>query len=177
MCLNEHGFTIWLTGLPGAGKTTLAKLLEEKLKSMGYRVENLDGDEIRRGISSDLGFSKEDREKHIKRVTYVAKVLTRNGVIVIVSLISPYRKIREYARKEIGNFVEVFVNCPVEICEKRDPKGLYKKARAGEIKDFTGISAPYEEPLNPEVVVNTHLETPEESCEKIIEKIKEIGYI
>jgi adenylylsulfate kinase len=153
-CLRE-GFGVWLTGLPASGKTTIARALEKALRKKGLSVEVLDGDEVRKNLSPDLGFTKEDREIHAKRVAYVTKLLVRNGVVVIVGLISPFRDFREHARKQIGNFVEVWVKCPLEECMRRDPKGLYKKAMNGEINDLTGIQEPYEEPLNPEVTVDT----------------------
>lgn len=174
---SKKGFTVWLTGLPGSGKTTIARVLKEKLEKTKFKVESLDGDEVRKGLSSDLGFSEEDREKHARRVAYVSKLLSRNGIAVIVALISPYRRVRDFARSEIPDFVEVFVNCPLEVCVQRDPKGLYKKAFKGEIKDMTGLQAPYEEPINHEITVDTHKESPEESAEKIIKKLEELGYI
>lgn len=176
MC-GEKGFTLWFTGLSGAGKSTISKVVERELKERGRKVEILDGDEVRENLSKGLGFSKEDRDTNIKRIGYVAKLLARNGVAVITAAISPYREVRDYIREDNKDFVEVFVNCPVEKCIERDVKGLYKKAIAGEIKQFTGISDPYEEPLNPEVVVATHLETPEESAAKIIKKLEELNYL
>jgi adenylylsulfate kinase len=170
------GFTVWLTGLPGAGKTTTARGLEHALKTKGLRVEVLDGDEIRKALSPEAGFSREDRERHIRRVAHVSKLLARNGVAVIVSLVSPYRSVREHARREIRNFVEVWVKCPLETCIQRDPKGLYKKALAGELENMTGIQDPYEEPLNPEVVVDTEAEPPEACVEKILNKLRELDY-
>jgi adenylyl-sulfate kinase len=171
----DRGFTIWFTGLSGAGKSTLANLVEERLRGMGRRVELLDGDEVRQNLSSGLGFSKADRDANIRRIAYVAKLLSRNGVVAITAAISPYRDIRREARDEITGhgvhptrFVEVFVNCPLEVCEERDVKGLYRRARAGEIGQFTGISDPYETPEHAEVVVHTDRETPEESAEAIL---------
>ncbi len=169
---NDKGFVIWFTGLPGSGKTTLANEIQKILRSHGYRVEILDGDEIRKGLSRDLGFSKEDREKHNERVMFVAKILSRNGVITLVPLISPYREIRDRARNEIENFIEVYVRCPLDILIKRDPKGLYKKALAGEIKNLTGLQDPYEEPLNPDIVIDTDKLTIEESVNKILSYLK-----
>lgn len=173
----QAGFTIWFTGLPSSGKTTVAKLVERELRARGLKVERLDGDIVRQSLSRDLGFTREDRDKNIERVTFVAKLLTRNGVAALTSFISPYREKRDQARKEIGRFVEVYVKCPVEICMRRDPKGLYQKALAGEIENFTGISDPYEEPLNPEVVIETDKETPEESAAKILARLEELEYI
>ncbi len=172
---NEKGFVLWFTGLPGAGKTTLAERIRKILEDNGRRVEVLDGDEIRKGLSKDLGFSKEDREKHNERVIFVAKLLSRNGVATLVPLISPYRGVRERARSEITNFVEVFVRCPLDVLIKRDPKGLYKKALAGEINNLTGLQDPYEEPLSPELIVNTNVESVEESVEKILSYLRSRG--
>ncbi len=173
----SKGVTIWLTGLPGSGKTTISRILEKELKSRGTRVETFDGDEVRKNLSSDLGFSKQDRELHAKRVTYVSKLLSRNGVVAIVALISPYREFREKARNEIPDFVEVYVKASLETCSKRDPKGLYKKALAGEIKDLTGLQEPYEEPLKPEVLVDTEHSTPDEGANLIISKLRELHYL
>jgi len=171
------GVTVWMTGLPGSGKTTLAHVIEGKLKSKGSKVEIFDGDEVRKNLSSGLGFSREDRETHAKRVAYVSKLLSRNGVVAIVALISPYRSSRENARKEISNFVEVYVKCSLETCAKRDPKGLYKKARMGEIKDLTGPQDPYEEPLHPEIIVDTEHSTEEESANFVVARLHELGYL
>ena len=171
------GFTIWMTGLPGSGKSTLAELLKSILVNEHDRyVEVLDGDEIRKGISRDLGLSKEDREEHARRVSFVAKVLARNGVVAIVSLISPYRASRAEAREMIGpeRFVEVYVRAPLSVCEERDPKGLYAKARSGEITNMTGIQAPYEEPLQPDLTIDTSKSSPEESARELIRGLKTI---
>lgn len=173
----EQGLTIWFTGLSGAGKSTVANILAERLKGMGRRVELLDGDEIRKNLSSGLGFSKEDRDANIRRIAFVAKLLSRNGIIAISAAISPYREIRDEARGDIANFVEVFVDCPLEVCEERDVKGLYARARSGEIQQFTGISDPYEAPSSAEVVLHTDRETPEQSVEKIIDKLGELEYL
>lgn len=173
----QKGFTVWFTGLPCSGKSTIGDIISGKLKEMGLKVERLDGDIVRKSLSRDLGFSEEDRNKNIERVTFVAKLLTRNGVAVVTSFISPYRKIREHARKEIGNFVEVYTKCSVETCIQRDRKGMYKKAIAGEIPDFTGISAPYEEPVAPEILIDTEKEITEECVNKVMNKLKELGYI
>jgi adenylylsulfate kinase len=175
-----RGFVIWMTGLSGSGKTTLAGILDETLRTKFDRyVEILDGDEFRKGISRDLGLSKEDREEHARRVSYVAKILARNGVISVVALISPYRKSREEARETVGRdkFVEVYVKASLETCEKRDVKGLYKKARAGEITNMTGIQAPYEEPTDPQIVIDTEKSTPTESAEHIISELIRQGYL
>jgi adenylylsulfate kinase len=178
--LREHqqaGVTIWFTGLSGAGKTTISRALGKELKSSGYKVELLDGDVVRQNLTKGLGFSKEDRDENIRRVGFVAELLTRNQVIVLVSAISPYQEIRQEVRERIGNFVEVYVNAPLEVCEQRDVKGLYKKARAGEIKNFTGIDDPYEPPLNSEVECRTDLESLEESVSKVLAKLQELGYL
>lgn len=175
--MTHHGFCIWLTGLPSAGKTTIAKALTPKLRNLGWNVELLDGDEIRTGISSDLGFDRKARETHAGRVTYVAKVLARNGVIPIVALISPYRTSRTRARENIGAFVEVYVTTPIEVCEQRDVKGLYKRARAGEIKEMTGIDDPYEPPEHAEIIVDTLDHTAEQSADLIIHELREGGWL
>lgn len=175
--MKQRGVTVWFTGFSGAGKSTIAEALTKELKSSGYGLEVLDGDEIRENLTKDLGFSKEDRDTNIRRIGFVAKLLTRNGVIVLVPVISPYREIREEMRKNISDFVEVFVNAPLSVCEERDVKGLYKKVRAGQIKQFTGIDDPYEPPLNPEVECRTDLEELPESVGKIMNKLKEAGYI
>ncbi len=170
-------FTVWFTGLPCCGKTTIADRVAEKLMEKDLKVERLDGDIVRQHLTHDLGFSKEDRDENIGRITFVAKLLTRNGVAVLASFVSPYRERREKSRKEIGNFVEVYVKCPLEVCIKRDVKGMYKKAINGEIKNFTGISDPYEEPTSPEVVIETDKESVDECANKILEKLDEMGYI
>ena len=175
--MTHHGFCIWLTGLPSAGKTTIAKALTPKLKALGWNVELLDGDEIRTGISSDLGFDRKAREAHAGRVTFVAKILARNGVIPIVALISPYRTSRQRAREQIGAFVEVYVTTPIEVCEQRDVKGLYKKARRGEIKEMTGVDDPYEPPEHPEIVVDTLDHSPDQSADLIIHALRESGWL
>ncbi|NEP49942.1 MAG: adenylyl-sulfate kinase [Moorea sp. SIO3C2] len=174
----EHsGVTVWLTGLSGAGKTTITKALEEKLNAKGCKPEVLDGDIVRQNLTKGLGFSKEDRDTNVRRIGFVAHLLTRNGVIVLVSAISPYREIREEVKQRIGDFVEVYVNAPLNVCEGRDVKGLYKRARAGEIKSFTGIDDPYEPPLNPEVECRTDKEELSESVDKVIKKLEELNYI
>ncbi|MBM3213888.1 adenylyl-sulfate kinase [Candidatus Poribacteria bacterium] len=171
------GFTVWFTGLSGAGKTTISNRLEALIRERGRNVEILDGDVVRTHLSKGLGFSKEDRDENIKRIAFVCKLLTRNGAATLAAAISPYREVRDYARAEIGNFVEVYVRCPLEVCIERDVKGLYKKALAGEIPQFTGVSDPYEEPLNPEVICDTDTETVEASAKKIIAKLDELGYL
>ncbi|HID94377.1 MAG TPA: adenylyl-sulfate kinase [bacterium (Candidatus Stahlbacteria)] len=171
------GFVVWITGLPGSGKTALAKEIEPLLKKRGHNCEILDGNEVRALISSELGFTEEDRKLHNRRVIHIAKLLARNGVGVIVSLISPYRETRAFARRELPNFVEVWTKCPLEVCEARDKKGLYEKARRGEITDLTGVQHPYEEPENPEVIVDTEKESPSEGARRVIDKLEELGLI
>jgi adenylylsulfate kinase len=163
---------IWLTGLSSAGKTTLGKDLLERLRAQGKNVEMLDGDVIRQQICKDLGFSRADRDENVRRIAFVADLLARNGIIVIVSAISPYRAARDEVRHHTPKFIEVYVNAPLEVCELRDVKGLYKKARAGEIREFTGIDDAYEPPLQPEVECRTDLESVEESIEKILNWIR-----
>jgi adenylylsulfate kinase len=169
-----HFPVIWLTGLPGSGKTTIAKALQPRLKESGFKVELLDGDIVRKELSPELGFTKQDREIHARRVVYLSKLLSRNGIISIVSLISPYRDFRRYARSETNmnnNFYEVYVKCSLGTCIGRDPKGLYKKALSGEIKDLTGLQDPYEEPENPEIIVDTERQTPEECVSVILDRV------
>ncbi|NEO81698.1 adenylyl-sulfate kinase [Moorena sp. SIO4G3] len=175
--MEHRGVTVWLTGLSGAGKTTITKALEEKLNAQGCKLEVLDGDIVRQNLTKGLGFSKEDRDTNILRIGFVAHLLTRNGVIVLVSAISPYREIREEVKQRIGDFVEVYVNAPLNVCEDRDVKGLYKRARDGEIKNFTGIDDPYEPPLNPEVECRTDKEELSESVDKVLKKLEELNYI
>ena len=172
----RQGLTIWLTGLPSSGKSTIATALALRLEGAGYPVEVLDGDEFRLRLSKGLGFSKADRDEHIRRVSYVAKLLTRVGAFALVAAISPYRSIRDEARAEIGRFLEVHVDCPLEECIRRDVKGLYQKALRGEIASFTGVSDPYEAPLHPEVIVETHRETLAESTAKILRALASFGY-
>ncbi len=175
--MKQRGVTIWLTGLSGAGKTTITQALEQKLLAEGYDIEVLDGEVVRTNLTKGLGFSKADRDENIRRIGFVANLLTRHGVIVLVSAISPYCEIREEVKQKIGNFVEVFVNAPLNVCEERDVKGLYQQARKGEIKGFTGIDDPYEAPLNPEVECRTDLEELEESVAKVWDKLVEMSYI
>jgi len=172
-----RGFVIWLTGLPGSGKTTIAVKLETQLREKGVKVESLDGDEVRKNLSPELKFSKADRQTHARRVVYVSRLLARNDVAVLVALISPYREFRAYARKEIGNFVEVYTKCSLEKCMERDPKGLYRLAKEGKITDLTGLQDPYEEPLSPEVVVDTETQSADESTSQIMEQIHALDYI
>jgi adenylyl-sulfate kinase len=173
----QKGFTLWFTGLPCSGKTAVADKVAETLRERGLKVERLDGDIVRKDLTRDLGFSKEDRNDNIRRVTFVAKLLTRNGVAVLTSFISPYRELREHARQEIGNFIEVYVKCPVEVCIERDTKGMYEKAIKGEIKEFTGISDPYEEPMEPEILLESDKETLAESTNKVIQRLNDLGYL
>lgn len=173
----HNGFVLWFTGLSGSGKSELATKVAKKLKTLGKKVEILDGDIVRQSLTKDLGFTEADRKTNLERVTFVAKLLSRNGVATLVSFISPYIASRDAARKETTNFIEVFVKCPVEVCVERDVKGLYKKAIAGEIANFTGISHPYEEPPTPEIIVETDRETPEESVEKILAYINGTGFL
>ncbi|HEC35497.1 MAG TPA: adenylyl-sulfate kinase [Anaerolineae bacterium] len=174
---DQRGFTLWFTGLSGSGKTAIAKQVEQELRGRGLKVERLDGDIVRKELTRDLGFSKEDRDKNIERVTFVARLLTRNGVAVLCSFISPYRERRAKTRQEIGEFIEVYVECPLEVCARRDAKGLYAKAFTGEIENFTGVSDPYEPPENPEIVCHTAQETLAESTAKVIAYLEEHGYI
>jgi adenylylsulfate kinase len=173
----SKGVTVWFTGLPCSGKTTIADQLGEVLRDRGLKVERLDGDTVRKGLTSDLGFSKEDRAENIKRVTFVAKLLTRNDVKVLATFVSPYIDRRQKTREEIGEFMLVYVRTPIEECIKRDVKGMYKKALAGEIKDFTGVDDPYEEPVNPELIVYTDKETVEESVQKVLAEMDKRGYL
>lgn len=172
-----RGFVVWMTGLSGAGKSTLSQMLAREFRWRGHEVEVLDGDEVRQHLSKGLGFSREDRDTNVKRIAFVAKLLARHGVIVITAAISPYREARAWARQEIKDFVEVYVNCPVEVCADRDVKGLYKKALAGEIEAFTGVSDPYEEPEKPEITVDTSIQSPEESAAHIIRCLELMEYL
>jgi bifunctional enzyme CysN/CysC len=167
-----RGLTVWLTGLSSAGKTTISQAVYEKLWARGYRVEWLDGDVVRQHLSKGLGFSKEDRDENIRRIGFVADLLTRNGVIVLVAAISPYRAIRDEMRAQIGSFLEVYVQAPLELCEQRDLKGIYRRARAGEIHGVTGVDDPYEPPIAPEVECHTDRETLSESAGKVVEAVE-----
>jgi adenylyl-sulfate kinase len=173
----QKGFTVWFTGLSGAGKSTLAEALFHELRRRDMRVELLDGDVVRTNLSKGLGFSKEDRDTNILRIGFVANLLTRNGVATIVSAISPYRDARNQCRAQIKDFVEVYVHATVDECAKRDVKGLYQKALAGEIKGFTGVSDPYEPPQSPEIYVDTMTQNPDESMDLILSELVEMGYI
>lgn len=171
------GVTLWFTGLSGAGKTTISRAVAEELRRQGRKIEILDGDIIRSNLSKGLGFSREDRDENIRRIGFVAGLLTRHGVIVLVSAISPYAEVRHEVRERIGNFVEVYVNAPLLVCEQRDVKGLYKKARSGEIKHFTGIDDPYEAPTNPDVECRTDQEPIEASVAKVLGFLKYKDYL
>ena len=171
------GFTIWFTGLSGAGKSTLAEVIERRLKDQGRNVEILDGDIVRTHLSKGLGFSREDRDTNIKRIAFVCSLLTRNGVVCISAAIAPYREAREWARREIGDFVDVYLKCPIEVCRHRDVKDLYKLVDEGKIKNFTGVDDPYEEPENPELVIETDKESVGESFSRIFAKLVELGYL
>jgi adenylylsulfate kinase len=174
----DRGFTLWFTGLSGAGKTTVADIVEHELRERIGVVEVLDGDIVRTNLSKGLSFSREDRDTNVLRIGFVANLLTRNGVAVIVSAISPFREARDQVRREIGDgFIEIFVDAPLEVCAERDVKGLYKKAYSGEIPQFTGVSDPYEAPRMPELTLKTNEEEPEESASKVIDKLEELGYL
>lgn len=171
------GFTVWFTGLSGAGKTTLSSRVAEEIRRRGRNVELLDGDVVRTNLSKGLGYSREDRDTNIRRIGFVAHLLTRNGIPVVVAAISPYRAVREEVRRQIGNFVEVYVRCPLDELIRRDVKGLYQRALNGEVTQFTGVSDPYEEPLDPEVVVDTHRESVDACVAKIIGTVERLGYL
>jgi len=174
----EHkGFTLWFTGLACSGKSILADAVADDLKARGMKVERLDGDIVRKSLTRDLGFSDDDRRMNIERITFVAKLLTRNKVAVLASFISPFNDIRDYSRKEIGAYILVYVKCPIEVCEQRDVKGMYAKARAGEIKQFTGIDSPFEEPDKADIVVETDKQTIEESKKIVLDALDEMGYL
>ena len=173
-----RGFTLWFTGLSGAGKTTIAEIVEKELRERGRRVEVLDGDIVRTNLSKGLTFSREDRDTNILRIGFVANLLTRNGVGVIVSAISPFKEARDQVRRNVGeDFIEVFVDAPLEVCAERDVKGLYEKAFTGEIEHFTGVSDPYEPPAAPELHIKTNEEEPQESARRVIAKLEELGYL
>jgi len=174
----RKGFTVWFTGLSGAGKSTIAEMLYHEFQARQMKTEILDGDVVRQNLSKGLGFSKEDRDTNILRIGFVAELLTRNGVATICCPISPYKETRDQVRASISEFVEVYVHATLdELSQNRDPKGLYKKALAGEIKGFTGVDDPYEVPEHPELVLDTMIESPEESLQKTLTKLKELGYL
>ena len=169
--MKHQGFTLWLTGMSGAGKSTVSDMLMDRFRAAGAKVELLDGDVVRTNLSQGLGFSREDRDTNVRRIGFVAELLSRNGVIAVVAAISPYRATREEVKAKIASFVEVFVDCPLEVLAARDVKGLYKKALAGEVGNFTGISDPYEAPLNPDVVVRSDRETVEVSVDRVWQEL------
>lgn len=175
--MEQQGFTLWFTGLSGAGKTTISKIIAGELRARGMKVEVLDGDVVRENLSKGLGFSKADRDTNIRRIGWVCQVLSRNGVVAIAAAISPYREIRDEIRVQVGRFVEVYAECPIPVLAERDVKGLYKKALAGEIKNFTGVDDPYESPLNPEVTIHSDREAIDESVSKVLTKLEELGYV
>jgi adenylylsulfate kinase len=175
--MTTQGATVWFTGLPCCGKTTIADRVAVLLKQKGFQVERLDGDVVRQGLTNDLGFSKEDRDENIRRVTFVAKMLTRNNIFVLATFVSPYREQRRSARKLISSFVEVYVRCPLEVCKKRDVKGMYQKALEGKLPHFTGVDDPYEEPEHPELIIDSDKETIDESVSKVMKRLKELNYI
>ena len=175
--MQHKGFVLWMTGLSGSGKTTIALDMEEKLKARGVHFERLDGDVVRESLTKDLGFTAEDRRKNIERVTFVAKLLSRNGIGCVCSFISPYQAVRDYVRENTTNFAEVFIDAPLEVVIERDVKGLYEKALAGEIPNFTGISDPFEAPEKPDVHIRTDLETVGESADKLIAYLESQGWI
>src|SRR5438270_8423097 len=175
--MRDDGVTIWLTGLSGAGKSTIAEHLTTHLRAQGLPVEVLDGDAVRQGLSAGLGFSKQDRDTNIRRIGFVAELLTRNGVVVIVAAISPYREAREEVRRRIGRLVEVYVRCPIEVLATRDVKGLYRRALAGEVPHFTGVTDPYEPPDDADVVVDTSVETVEEAVAKVLAAVERLGLV
>lgn len=174
--LKQKGILLWFTGLSGSGKSTVASALEQKLHSLGKITYALDGDNVRHGLNSDLGFSDKDRVENIRRIGEVSKLFVDAGIITIATFVSPFREDRQKVKELLGeDFIEIFIDCPLEVCESRDPKGIYKKARAGEIKHFTGIDSPYEEPINPEITVSTHLNTLEECVDKLMSYLEEEG--
>ena len=177
MTLPRKGFTVWFTGLSGSGKTTAAHLLERRLRESGFKVEVLDGDVVRTHLSKGLGFSKEDRNENIRRIGFVCELLSRNGIVAIAAAISPYREARDDVRRRIPNFVEVYMECPLEVLIRRDVKGLYKRAIAGEISHFTGINDPYEPPVEPEVTIHSERETLEDSQQRLWNTLQQLGLV
>jgi adenylyl-sulfate kinase len=173
----KQEFTVWFTGLPSSGKSTLAGLLQQRIRDRGFPVMVLDGDEVRTWLTAGLGFSREDRDENIRRISHLALFQNRASVITITAAISPYRGARERARELIGRFLEVYVDCPLAVCEERDVKGLYKKARRGEVQHFTGVSDPYEPPTAPDLVLRTDLESKEQCVARIIERVEQLGYL
>jgi adenylylsulfate kinase len=175
--MHKEGFMVWLTGLSGAGKTTIAQQVAQALKAQGLAVEILDGDVMREKLTKELGFSRKDREENLRRIAFVAHLLMRHGVIVLVAAVSPYRHVREEARQKVGRFVEVFVNAPLEVCQMRDPKGIYQRAKKGELSQISGLDDIYEPPLSPDVVCRTDQETPDESASKVMQALERLGYL
>jgi sulfate adenylyltransferase/3'-phosphoadenosine 5'-phosphosulfate synthase len=173
----RKGFVLWFTGLSGSGKSTLSSLVATEIEARGLHVERLDGDEIRMHLSRGLGFSREDRDENIRRIGFVAKLVSRSGACAIAAAISPYRAVRDEVRRTVERFVEVYTECPIDVLAERDPKGLYKKALAGELKNFTGVSDPYEPPLSPEIHVHTDRETPRESLARILARLEALGMV
>lgn len=173
----EGGITIWFTGLPCSGKSTVAEIVARELRECGRSVELLDGDVVRTNLSKGLGFSREDRDENIRRIGFVCHLLTRNGVVAIAAAISPFRSVRDEVRLKIGSFLEIYVKCPLAVCQERDVKGMYKKALSGEIPQFTGVSDPYEEPLAPELMLSTDQESAEESARKVLRLLRGAGYL
>lgn len=171
------GFTIWLTGLSGTGKTTIGLRIVDALRARGRNAELLDGDELRATLSKGLGFTRDDRDEHVRRIGFVAEILTRNGVVAVVAAISPYRSTREEVRARLRDFVEVHLRCSMPVLERRDPKGLYAKARAGQIARFTGVSDPYEDPLTPEIVADTDRDSVDVIVERVLAKAEELGQL
>lgn len=174
---DSPGVTLWFTGLPCSGKSTISQLVYQHLRQAGRKVELLDGDEVRQHLTKGLGFSKEGRDENIRRIGYVCHLLTRNGVVAIAAAISPYRAVRDEVRRMIGSFVEIYLDCPVEVCMQRDVKGMYKKALAGELQGFTGVSDPYEPPLHPELTLHTDKEPPEACAARLLRRLAEMGYL
>lgn len=175
---NRHpGFTLWFTGLPCSGKSTLAELVAKEIERRGREVEVFDGDRVRTNLTKGLGFSKADRDENIRRIGFVCGLLSKHGVVAISAVISPYRAVRDEVRSKIGNFVEVYVNTPLEVCIQRDVKGMYKRALAGDLKNFTGVSDPYEPPSNPELVIETQNQTPQESTARVLAKLEELRFV
>ncbi|WP_322906961.1 adenylyl-sulfate kinase [Paenibacillus campi] len=175
--MSKNNIVLWFTGLSGSGKTTISNILSARLKELAVATETLDGDVVRQELSPDLGFSEADREQHNMRIIYVSKLLSQNGIVTIVPVIAPFKRVRDHARQHIENFVEIYVNTPIDECIKRDPKGLYEKALKGEIKQFTGLSSPYEVPENPHLIIETINQTPEQCCDQILTYLKEHKYI
>lgn len=173
----NEGFTIWFTGLTGAGKTTIAKLVAQELRKRGKKVEILDGDEVRKYLSDGLGFTKEDRDRNVLRIGYVCKLLSRNGIVAIGAAVSPYRDTREKLKEELEDFVEIYVRCPLKVCEQRDYKGIYRAFREGKISRVSGLDDPYEEPESPDVILDTAQNTPEECLSTVMRTLEELGYV